>query len=58
MAVDHAPAFRSTSCEQIIDGGVRAFPDALWRLFASENAGKLVLAVSTATKLMGDRNEQ
>ena len=36
---------RLTSREQIIDGGVRAFPDALTKLFAGENTGKLLLAV-------------
>ena len=36
---------RLTSREQIIDGGVRAFPDALTMLFAGENTGKLLLAV-------------
>ena len=37
---------RLISREQIIDGGIRAFPDALLKLFAGENFGKLVLAVS------------
>jgi NADPH-dependent curcumin reductase CurA len=37
---------RLISREQIIDGGIRAFPDALLKLFAGENTGKLVLAVS------------
>jgi NADPH-dependent curcumin reductase CurA len=37
---------RLISREQIIDGGVRVFPDALLKLFAGENFGKLVLAVS------------
>ncbi len=36
---------RLTSREQIIEGGVRAFPDALIKLFAGENTGKLLLAV-------------
>jgi NADPH-dependent curcumin reductase len=35
---------RLISREQIITGGVRAFPDALLKLFAGENIGKLVLA--------------
>jgi NADPH-dependent curcumin reductase CurA len=33
------------SREHIVPGGVRAFPDALLKLFAGENIGKLVLAV-------------
>jgi NADPH-dependent curcumin reductase CurA len=33
------------SREQIVGGGVRAFPEALLKLFAGENVGKLVLAV-------------
>jgi len=37
---------RLISREQIIDGGIRAFPDALLKLFAGENIGKLVLAAS------------
>jgi NADPH-dependent curcumin reductase CurA len=36
---------RLVSREQIIDGGVRAFPDALLKLFAGENLGKLIVAV-------------
>jgi NADPH-dependent curcumin reductase CurA len=48
---------RLISREQIVDGGIRAFPDALLKLFAGENAGKLVLAVSTETT-HGGRNEQ
>ena len=35
---------RLISREQIITGGIRAFPDALLKLFAGENIGKLVLA--------------
>ena len=31
--------------EQVVEGGVAAFPDALLMLFAGENTGKLVLAV-------------
>ena len=34
------------SREQIIDGGVRAFPQALLQLFAGENTGKLILVAS------------
>jgi NADPH-dependent curcumin reductase CurA len=37
---------RLISREQIIEGGVRAFPDALLRLFAGENLGKLIVAVA------------
>jgi NADPH-dependent curcumin reductase CurA/predicted MFS family arabinose efflux permease len=37
---------RLISREQIVDGGVAAFPDALHKLFAGENTGKLVLAVA------------
>jgi len=33
------------SREDIVDGGVSAFPDALLKLFAGENVGKLVLRV-------------
>ena len=36
---------RLMSREQIIEGGVRAFPDALLKLFAGANVGKLILAV-------------
>jgi NADPH-dependent curcumin reductase CurA len=36
---------RLISREHIVPGGVRAFPDALLKLFAGENIGKLVLAV-------------
>lgn len=36
--------------EQIIEGGVRAFPAGVVKLFAGENIGKLIIAVSpTAT---------
>jgi NADPH-dependent curcumin reductase len=35
------------SREDILDGGVGAFPDALLKLFAGENIGKLVLRVAT-----------
>jgi NADPH-dependent curcumin reductase len=36
---------RLTSREDIFQGGVRAFPDALLKLFAGQNIGKLILAV-------------
>ena len=36
---------RLISREQIVEGGVRAFPDALPKLFTGENTGKLMLAV-------------
>jgi NADPH-dependent curcumin reductase CurA len=39
---------RLISREDVIDGGVSAFPDALLKLFAGENVGKLVLAVDEA----------
>ncbi len=35
------------SREDVIDGGVRTFPEALLRLFAGENIGKLVLRIDT-----------
>lgn len=34
------------SREQVVEGGVQAFPEALLKLFAGENIGKLVLEVS------------
>jgi NADPH-dependent curcumin reductase len=34
------------SREHVVDGGVSAFPDALLKLFAGENIGKLVLRVT------------
>jgi NADPH-dependent curcumin reductase CurA len=34
------------SREQIVHGGVEAFPDTLLKLFAGENTGKLILAVN------------
>ncbi|HTW41419.1 MAG TPA: NADP-dependent oxidoreductase [Solirubrobacteraceae bacterium] len=34
------------SREDVVDGGVTAFPDALLKLFAGENVGKLVLRVA------------
>ena len=42
---------RLISREQIIEGGVRAFPDALLKLYAGSNVGKLIVAVEPA----GDR---
>jgi NADPH-dependent curcumin reductase len=36
---------RLISREQLVEGGVKAFPDALLKLFAGENTGKLVVAV-------------
>jgi NADPH-dependent curcumin reductase CurA len=33
------------SREQVVEGGVQAFPETLLKLFAGENTGKLVLAV-------------
>ena len=36
---------RLISREEILQGGVRAFPDALPKLFTGENIGKLILAV-------------
>ena len=38
---------RLISREDVVDGGVSAFPDALLKLFAGENVGKLVLRVGT-----------
>jgi len=39
---------RMRSREDVVDGGVAAFPDALLKLFAGENFGKLVLKVADA----------
>jgi len=39
---------RLVSREEVVPGGVAAFPDALLRLFAGENTGKLVLQVGDA----------
>ncbi len=36
---------RLISREDIVEGGVSAFPDTLLKLFAGENIGKLVLRV-------------
>jgi NADPH-dependent curcumin reductase CurA len=38
---------RLISREHIVEGGVEAFPDALLKLFAGENTGKLVLRVGS-----------
>jgi NADPH-dependent curcumin reductase CurA len=38
---------RLISREDVLDGGVSAFPDALLKLFAGENTGKLVLRVGS-----------
>jgi NADPH-dependent curcumin reductase len=32
--------------EDVVDGGVQAFPEALLKLFEGENIGKLVLQVA------------
>jgi NADPH-dependent curcumin reductase CurA len=37
---------RMKSKEDVVSGGVAAFPDALPRLFSGENFGKLVLQVA------------
>jgi NADPH-dependent curcumin reductase CurA len=37
---------RMKSKEDVVDGGVEAFPDALLRLFTGENFGKLVLKIA------------
>ena len=37
---------RMKSKEDVVPGGVAAFPEALTRLFTGENFGKLVLKVS------------
>jgi NADPH-dependent curcumin reductase len=39
---------RMKSREDIVEGGVKAFPDTLNKLFSGENFGKLVLKVSNA----------
>jgi NADPH-dependent curcumin reductase CurA len=36
-------AAKLTSHEHVVDGGVRAFPEVLLKLFAGENTGKLIL---------------
>jgi NADPH-dependent curcumin reductase CurA len=38
---------RLISREDVVEGGVRAFPDALLKLFAGENTGKLLLRVES-----------
>lgn len=40
---------RVISREQIIEGGVRAFPAAVLKLFAGDNVGKLLIAVAPTT---------
>jgi NADPH-dependent curcumin reductase CurA len=40
---------RLISREQIIKGGVRAFPTAVLKLFAGDNVGKLIIAVAPTT---------
>jgi NADPH-dependent curcumin reductase CurA len=40
---------RLISREQIIEGGVRAFPAAVLKLFVGENVGKLIIAVAPTT---------
>ena len=37
---------RLVTREQVVEGGIAAFPDALLKLFAGENTGKLVLRVA------------
>jgi NADPH-dependent curcumin reductase CurA len=37
------------SREQIIEGGVRAFPAAVLKLFAGDNVGKLIVAIGPTT---------
>jgi NADPH-dependent curcumin reductase len=44
---------RLISREQIVPGGVRAFPEVLLKLFAGENIGKLVLSVQEAPEAEG-----
>lgn len=41
---------RLISREQIIEGGVRAFPAAVLKLFAGENVGKLIIAIAPTTR--------
>jgi NADPH-dependent curcumin reductase len=36
---------RLTTREDVVEGGVEAFPETLLRLFRGENIGKLVLKV-------------
>jgi NADPH-dependent curcumin reductase CurA len=37
---------RLIACERVVQGGVRAFPETLLKLFPGGNTGKLVLAVN------------
>ena len=39
---------RMKSKEDVVGGGVQAFPEALIKLFTGENFGKLVLEVASA----------
>ena len=41
-----APRGPADLAEDVLEGGVPAFPDALPKLFAGENIGKLLLAVT------------
>ena len=42
----HLAAGRMKSREDVVPGGIAAFPDALNRLFAGRNFGKLVVRVA------------
>ena len=44
----HLKDGRMKSREDVVEGGVSTFPDALLKLFAGENFGKLVLKVAEA----------
>ncbi len=44
----HLQAGRMKSKEDVVEGGVEAFPAALLRLFSGENFGKLVLRIGAA----------
>ena len=44
---------RLISREQIIEGGVRAFPAAVLKLFAGENVGKLIIALAPTGAVHG-----
>ena len=60
VVFDYAPQFRQAAAEiagwmqggslisreDIVEGGVEAFPESLLKLFAGENIGKLVLRVA------------
>jgi NADPH-dependent curcumin reductase CurA len=45
---EHLHAGRLKSREDVVEGGVAAFPEALNRLFSGRNFGKLVLQLATA----------